>query len=176
MMFSYSHFGASLLLPSSLKREPSLLLDSIDNILERPLLSFSNPLLAEDKGVPDVDPAFLSFGRYSLIEEHDTLSRPARPPRQIDDELVMRMKRPIDLPAEDYQPYHSTNDYSGLVDATSMMSLASRHHPLSSPRRRHHERASAPDVARYGTTCYSAALSLETPDILRRPRPFGHAH
>ncbi|KAG6859656.1 hypothetical protein C0995_006136 [Termitomyces sp. Mi166 len=164
-----SHLETSLLLFLSLNSEPLSLLDSIDDMLGGPLLSLGNQSLVEDKDVLDED--FVLFG--SIIED-DTLLQRARLPRQIDDELVTRMKRPIDLPDENHQPDYSTDDYGGLVEATSAVSLTSSHHPPSSPRGNHHKHAPMPD-ARYGSSHCGAMFSLEPPDTPRRPRSFGYA-
>lgn len=166
---SHSRYGASFFLPLGLKRAPPPLLDSIDNILGRPLLSFYNPLLDD---VPDVDFALLG-PHYFALEVNDAPVNHKHLPRRIDDDLVMRMKRPIDLPDEDYQPHHSTVDYSGLVDASSAISLTPRSH-LSSPRDKHRERSTAPDACHGSARC-GAAYFVEPLDTPRRPRSFGHA-
>ncbi|KAG6896962.1 hypothetical protein C0992_005023 [Termitomyces sp. T32_za158] len=172
MSYNHSRCGASLLLSLRRKGEKPLLLGSIDNIFERPLLSFYNPLLDD---APDVHIDFALVGpHYSVIEVDHTFLDLKHRPRRIDDELVMRMKRPIDLPDEDYQSDYSTNDNSGLVDATSAISLTSFHQLPSPPRGKHRERAPAPD-AHHGSARCSAAYITEPPDTPRRSRSFGHS-
>ncbi|KAG6899534.1 hypothetical protein C0993_009350 [Termitomyces sp. T159_Od127] len=130
--------------------------------------------MSHDVSDVDVDIDLTVLGpHYFAIEVNNILGDPKHPPRQIDDELVMRMKRPIDLPDEDYQPDYAT-DYNGLVGGTSTISLTSRHHLLSTPRGKHRECAPVLD-ARPGFARCSASSTMEPPDNPRRSRSFGHA-